>query len=69
MSTAGGGPPDVVLGTALADDVAGYQAFTRRAVELGFGRVWLTERPTSSTRWPSRAGRRRPYRGTPSGWA
>ncbi|MPY92370.1 MAG: LLM class flavin-dependent oxidoreductase [Acidimicrobiia bacterium] len=37
------GPPDVVLGTAVADDVAGYQAFTRRAAELGYGRVWLTE--------------------------
>ncbi len=53
MTAVGGGPggssistatvADVVLGTAVAADVPGYQAFTRRAVELGFGRVWLTE--------------------------
>jgi alkanesulfonate monooxygenase SsuD/methylene tetrahydromethanopterin reductase-like flavin-dependent oxidoreductase (luciferase family) len=36
-------PFDVVLGTAVADDVAGYQELTRRAVALRFGRIWLTE--------------------------
>ncbi len=34
---------DVVLGLPVADTVAGYQAYTALAVELGYRRVWLPE--------------------------
>jgi probable F420-dependent oxidoreductase len=34
---------DVVLGLPVADDVAGYQAYARMAVELGYQRIWIPE--------------------------
>ena len=34
---------DVVLGLPVADTVAGYQAYARLAVELGYQRIWVPE--------------------------